>query len=90
MAIWSDSCKYPFATKMGAVDAGVTASVAHLADLVGKMINDGTVDAAIDLTSEGGMVVSRVLHAASAPLCSSVVAERHARTARTRRRRRVA
>ena len=75
------SYKFPFATKMGAVDAGVTASVAHLTDLVGKMINDGTVDTAINLTSEGDMVVSRVLHAASAPLCSSVVAERDARTA---------
>ena len=60
----------------------MVASVAHLTELVGKMIEDGTVDTAIDLTSEdSGMVVSRKLHAVSGSLCSSVVAERDARTA---------
>ena len=66
---------------MGASETGVAASVAHLTELVGKMIDDGTVDTAIDLTSDGDMVIGRVLHAASAQLCSSVVAERVARTA---------
>ena len=75
------SYKFPFPTKMGASVTGVEASVAHLTELVGKIIDDGTIDSATDLTSDGDMVIGRVLHAASAQLCSSVVAERDARTA---------
>jgi hypothetical protein len=73
--------RFPFSTKMGALAGGVAASVAHLTELVGKMIDDGTVDTAAELTSDGDMVIGRKLHSASAPLCSSVVAERDARTA---------
>ena len=45
------SYKFPFPTKMGALETGVEASVAHLTELVGKMIDDGTVDTATDLTA---------------------------------------
>ena len=72
--------RFPFSTKMGAL-GGVAASVKHLTELVGKMIDYGTVDTAADLTNESDMAIGRKLHAASAPLCSSVVAERDARAA---------
>ena len=68
-------------------------SVAHLTELVGKMTDDGTaLDAAIGLMSNGDMVIGRLLHAASAQLCSSKVAERRrrGRSAGASRRRRAA
>ena len=49
--------KFPFPAKVG-VEGVVAASVAHLTELVGKMIEDGTVDTVIDLSEDSGMVVS--------------------------------
>ena len=43
-------------------------SVAHLTELIGKMIDDGTVDTAADLTSDSDMVIGRKLRVASTPL----------------------
>ena len=55
--------RLPFPAKAG-VDGGVVESVAHLTELVGKMIEDGTVDTNIDPAGEvGGMVVARRPHA---------------------------
>lgn len=59
----------------------MTASVAHLTELVGKMIDDGIIDTAADLANDSDMAIGRKLHAASVLLCSSVVAERDARAA---------
>ena len=39
--------KFPFPAKVG-MGGGVVESVAHLTELVGKMIEHGTVDTAID------------------------------------------